>query len=165
MFFGRRFYIPLIVLTLAVRAIVPLGYMPGKLLAGEFMVLCPAGSAPSFALLEALVQRAARASNAVHTGQHSTHGTQHAHHAHAHAGHGETAGHAHHGDAGSGMDDRCPIGSALSLLVVPNAETPLSTVRPAPYLQSSPAVVLIAAVRHRGQPVRGPPHRGLSYSS
>ena len=28
---------------LALRAIVPAGYMPGNLLAGEFMVLCPVG--------------------------------------------------------------------------------------------------------------------------
>jgi hypothetical protein len=33
----------LILATLAVRALIPLGYMPGNLLAGEYMVLCPAG--------------------------------------------------------------------------------------------------------------------------
>jgi len=28
---------------LALRALIPLGYMPGNLLAGEFVVLCPTG--------------------------------------------------------------------------------------------------------------------------
>jgi hypothetical protein len=29
--------------SLILRAIIPLGYMPGNILAGEFMVLCPSG--------------------------------------------------------------------------------------------------------------------------
>ena len=29
--------------TLALRSLIPLGYMPGDLLAGEFVVLCPTG--------------------------------------------------------------------------------------------------------------------------
>jgi hypothetical protein len=32
---------------LLVRALIPLGYMPGSILDGEFMVLCPAGYAAS----------------------------------------------------------------------------------------------------------------------
>ena len=32
-----------LVLGLVVRSAIPLGYMPGNLLAGEFMVLCPTG--------------------------------------------------------------------------------------------------------------------------
>ncbi len=31
------------VLMLTLRALIPLGYMPGNLLAGEFVVLCPTG--------------------------------------------------------------------------------------------------------------------------
>ena len=41
----------LLLATLAVRALVPLGYMPGNLLAGEFAELCPVASAATFALL------------------------------------------------------------------------------------------------------------------
>jgi hypothetical protein len=37
--------------TLAVRALLPLGYMPGNLLAGEFAELCPVASAATFELL------------------------------------------------------------------------------------------------------------------
>lgn len=33
----------LVLAALAVRALIPLGYMPGNLFAGEFMVLCPTG--------------------------------------------------------------------------------------------------------------------------
>ena len=36
--------------ALMIRAVIPLGYMPGNLLAGEFMVLCPTGLPASFAL-------------------------------------------------------------------------------------------------------------------
>jgi hypothetical protein len=32
---------------LVMRALIPAGYMPGNLLDGEFMVLCPAGMSPS----------------------------------------------------------------------------------------------------------------------
>ena len=35
--------------ALLLRAIIPLGYMPGNVLAGEFVVLCPTGSAAKFA--------------------------------------------------------------------------------------------------------------------
>lgn len=37
---------------LATRAIIPAGYMPGNLLAGELMVMCPAGGATTIALLQ-----------------------------------------------------------------------------------------------------------------
>ena len=39
----RRFAAGLALLGLIARALIPLGYMPGNLLAGEFMVLCPSG--------------------------------------------------------------------------------------------------------------------------
>lgn len=37
---------------LAARALIPIGYMPGNLLAGEIMVMCPAGSAATIAMLQ-----------------------------------------------------------------------------------------------------------------
>lgn len=36
----------IVFVALGARAIIPLGYMPGDLLAGEFMVLCPSSNAP-----------------------------------------------------------------------------------------------------------------------
>lgn len=39
--------------TLALRAMIPLGYMPGNILNGEFMVLCPIVSATAIKLLPA----------------------------------------------------------------------------------------------------------------
>ncbi|MGI9201187.1 MAG: hypothetical protein ACR2QL_09020 [Woeseiaceae bacterium] len=47
----RRFATSLLVATLAVRALLPVGYMPGNLAAGEFAELCPVGSAATFQLL------------------------------------------------------------------------------------------------------------------
>jgi len=47
----RRAAIGLLLATLAFRALVPLGYMPGNLLAGEIAQLCPAASAATFELL------------------------------------------------------------------------------------------------------------------
>jgi hypothetical protein len=41
----------LVLATLAIRALVPLGYMPGKLLQGELVELCPVASAATFAFL------------------------------------------------------------------------------------------------------------------
>lgn len=37
--------------TLAVRSLLPLGYMPGNLLEGKFAELCPVASAATYALL------------------------------------------------------------------------------------------------------------------
>lgn len=39
----RRIAAGLALTGLVARALIPLGYMPGNLLAGEFMVLCPSG--------------------------------------------------------------------------------------------------------------------------
>lgn len=39
----NRLVTALAAVTILLRAIIPLGYMPGNALAGEFMVLCPAG--------------------------------------------------------------------------------------------------------------------------
>lgn len=39
-------------LALAARALIPLGYMPGNLLEGEFMVLCPTGMPEGFLVAE-----------------------------------------------------------------------------------------------------------------
>ncbi len=47
----RRAAISLLLATLAIRALLPLGYMPGNILAGEFAILCPVASAATFELL------------------------------------------------------------------------------------------------------------------
>jgi hypothetical protein len=47
----RRVATSLLVATLAVRALLPMGYMPGNLAAGEFAALCPVASAATFQLL------------------------------------------------------------------------------------------------------------------
>lgn len=39
----RRIAAGVAIIGLLARALIPLGYMPGNLLAGEFMVLCPSG--------------------------------------------------------------------------------------------------------------------------
>ena len=41
----------LLVATLAVRALLPIGYMPGNVFAGEVAELCPVASAATFSLL------------------------------------------------------------------------------------------------------------------
>ena len=45
-----RLRLALMLAALMVRAVIPLGYMPGNVLAGEFMVLCPTGLPAGFAL-------------------------------------------------------------------------------------------------------------------
>lgn len=40
---ARRLFLALGVAGLCLRALIPAGYMPGNLLAGELMVLCPVG--------------------------------------------------------------------------------------------------------------------------
>jgi hypothetical protein len=40
---SRRAAVLLALLGMSVRALIPMGYMPGDLLAGEFVVLCPVG--------------------------------------------------------------------------------------------------------------------------
>jgi len=134
----------LVALTLLLRAAVPLGYMPGNVFAGEFMVLCPAGSAPSFALLDAIRE---------HTGPAHEH---HGHHGHG-AGTSDTGAHEHHDEHAGAVDDRCPIGSALSLAFLPAPELPpVSDWPTASY--PKPDSALPAVVRfNRGHPVRGPP--------
>ena len=47
----RRIATSLLVATLAVRALLPMGYMPGNLAAGELAELCPVASAATFQLL------------------------------------------------------------------------------------------------------------------
>ena len=45
-----RLRLALVLAALVMRAVIPLGYMPGNLLAGEFMILCPTGLPAGFAL-------------------------------------------------------------------------------------------------------------------
>jgi hypothetical protein len=47
----RRMTAALLVATLAVRALLPIGYMPGNVFAGEIAELCPVASAATFSLL------------------------------------------------------------------------------------------------------------------
>ena len=49
----RRWAAALLLTTLAVRALVPVGYMPGNLTAGQIAELCPVASAATFELLGA----------------------------------------------------------------------------------------------------------------
>lgn len=53
--------------TLVVRALLPVGYMPGDLLAGELAQLCPVASAATFELLD---------SNSAHEHSHSDNGNE-----------------------------------------------------------------------------------------
>lgn len=71
--------------ALAMRSLIPLGYMPGNLLTGEFMVLCPSGGGALFL------------------------GDGAAHRHASHAGHASTA----NPEQIAGVDARCPIGSVL----------------------------------------------------
>jgi len=80
---GRSRLFALVAAALLLRALIPVGYMPGNLLAGEFARLCPVGLAGI----------------AVH-GSHDRHAT--------HDGHGDEGESA---DALSG--ETCPIGFAL----------------------------------------------------
>lgn len=48
----RRTATHLLLATLALRALLPIGYMPGNLLAGELAALCPVASAATFELLD-----------------------------------------------------------------------------------------------------------------
>jgi len=47
----RQIATALLLGTLAVRSLLPLGYMPGNLLDGKFAELCPVASAATYALL------------------------------------------------------------------------------------------------------------------
>ena len=76
--------------TLAVRALMPLGYMPGNLLEGKIAELCPVASAATYALL--------------------TLDESHQHHAH----HGDATD-----SSGYSMDSACPIGTSLLADVLP----------------------------------------------
>ncbi len=157
---NRRHTATLIALALLLRAAVPLGYMPGSVFAGEFMVLCPAGSAPSFTLLNA-IQNGAEAAHADHGAAHAAGHEHHAHHAHAadptRASAGGTDAHAHHDHHAGAVDDRCPIGSALSLAFLPAPDVPPVMDWPSASYPK-PGSAFPAVVRfNRGHPVRGPP--------
>ncbi|MGI9222155.1 MAG: hypothetical protein ACR2QS_14085 [Woeseiaceae bacterium] len=48
----RQVAVSVLVATLLIRALLPLGYMPGNLLGGEFATLCPVASSATFQLIE-----------------------------------------------------------------------------------------------------------------
>ena len=148
----HRFPAVLVAVALLLRAAVPLGYMPGKLFAGEFMVLCPVGSAPSYALLDTTRSEAG-------SGHHNTHAAGHSHHGHT-AHHNPVSAdgaHAHHDEHAGAVDDRCPIGSALNLAFLPGPDVPLVADWPSASYPK-PGSAFPAVVRfNRGHPVRGPP--------
>lgn len=139
--FERQRVLTAVLLTVAMRALVPAGYMPGSVAAGEWMVLCPANSWASYALLDAI------APDANGAGKHS----HHAHHGH----------HGHHGaanEASAAAPDSCPLGNALSQAAAADQQgsadsgLPQSATVP-PWPAAAPRVRLI----DRHYPVRGPP--------
>jgi len=154
----RRFPAALVAIALLLRAAVPLGYMPGSVFAGEFMVLCPVGSANSFALLDTI--RAG--TGAGHAGHGAAHTAGHEHHAHhGHAADGASAdgtdAHAHHDQHAGAVDDRCPIDSALSLAFLPAPDVPPDMDRPSTGYPKPANTFPTPARLNRGHPVRGPP--------
>jgi len=87
----RKAWPTLVLAALALRAIVPAGYMPGSIPDGELMVLCPEASAAAFTLVAGLTR------------------TESGHAHHHHHGHSGTD------SGGTSVDSRCPIGTALKL--------------------------------------------------
>ena len=164
---NRRHTAALVALALLLRAAVPLGYMPGNVFAGEFMVLCPVGSAQSFALLDA-IRGSARAGHVGHGPAHAAGHERHSHHGHATHGNRASASgadrHAHHDQHAGAVDDHCPIGSALSLAFLPAPDVPPVMDWPSAGYPK-PGSMFPAVVRfNRGHPVRGPPAaRTFSY--
>lgn len=80
-----------LLLTLLLRAVVPLGYMPGDLLTGQLAALCPIGSAESWQLLNSLDHALDQSLD--HSGHHH--------------------GHVEHDSRAASGDEQCPIGEAL----------------------------------------------------
>ena len=123
----HQFAAGLLLATLGVRALVPVGYMPGNLLDGKFAELCPVASAASYSLLPA------------HNGHH-----------HDHQSGGKD-------DAAYSMDSACPIGSSLFSDALPMPDQRVEPViRPQvfePPLFFRPH----SAQQHRNYPARAPP--------
>lgn len=86
----RRSVGALLMSTLLVRALIPLGYMPGNVFEGKFAELCPVASAATYALLPQ-----------AETNHH------HVHHADSPDG------------SGYSIDSACPIGTSLLADVLP----------------------------------------------
>ena len=117
----------LLLATLGIRALVPVGYMPGNLLDGKFAELCPVASAATYALLPA-----------------------HDNHHHDHQSGGQD-------DAAYSMDSACPIGSSLFSDALPMADQMVEpAIRPQTFerpLFFRPH----SAKQHRNYPARAPP--------
>ncbi|MEO0437581.1 MAG: hypothetical protein AAF098_11805 [Pseudomonadota bacterium] len=99
----RRWILP----SLAARILVPLGFMPGNVFAGEFLLPCP--SAMPASVFQLGLERMGSESRA-----HQTTASHLGHAGHEHHFAGSTAT-ASSGDADLvGSERQCPIGSALS---------------------------------------------------
>ena len=120
----------LLLACLALRAFIPLGYMPGNALAGEVAALCPSGSAATYAVLQTL-------------------SPQHHHHDNHHG---------HLRDGGVSVEQTCPIGSALSTAVLPPSAHTLTD--PAPVAGIAPILADggYPTRPSRAPRSRGPPH-------
>ncbi|MEM1410844.1 MAG: hypothetical protein AAGH19_00695 [Pseudomonadota bacterium] len=95
----RRATIALAALCLLLRTSVPIGFMPGNLLAGSWAIPCPSAFPAAF------FEPAAAGAVGLHDH----------HHGHHH-GHGAAAGNAHSDDDAPsvlGLDKQCPLGEAL----------------------------------------------------
>ncbi len=142
--FARQGILTAALLAVAMRAVVPTGYMPGSIPAGEWMVLCPANSAAAYALLEAIAPAG--------TGGHD----HHAHHGH----------HGHHGadsanGASAGAPESCPLGTALGQTALVDDPAAASQTLPrAAGVLPPPVAAPRAHPIDRHYPVRGPPIAG-----
>lgn len=143
--FERRRVLIAVLLAVAVRAVVPTGYMPGSIPAGEWMVLCPASSAASYALLEAIAPDAGGTA-----GSHS----HHAHHGH----HGHHGHHAASGEASAAAPESCPLGNALSQAAIAEHQAAAdSDFPPSSAVSPWPAAAPRIRLSDRHYPARGPP--------
>ncbi len=132
---GLRF---VLVLAISLRAVIPVGYMPGTLHDGRLVVLCPSnGGAAILAVL----------SPATEAGHHAIHqGAGHAAHA--------TDTHSEHAATG----ESCPIGNAVFMAAIP-ADSPAhrAVVPAAQGHQASPATSPASTVQATHYDPRGPP--------
>lgn len=123
----RHFAAALLLATLGVRALVPMGYMPGNLLDGKFAELCPVASAATYELLAAQADQ------------------QHNHHAGG------------QDDAEYSMDSACPIGSSLFSDVLPAPDQSVELDLQSGSFEHPLLVSSHSSRQYRFYPARAPP--------
>ncbi len=123
--------------ALFMRAIIPLGYMPGNLLAGEFMLFCPSGGGAAFLPPPT-----------------ATSGHHHEHHAGADDAQDEDGNYA--GNT-VGVDSSCPIGSVLVAACLPNPEPADIALDRSPAAIGTRHSLVFSSVPIRNYQVRAPP--------